>query len=100
MKIEKLKKAMGRVRDPRRTDRGHILHKLVDILVIGLCTILCNGNDFEDMEVFGKEREEWFRGFLTLPNGIPDSDTFRRIFRRSWRKPYMIGFVKYARTEG
>ncbi len=82
MKIEKLKKAMGRVRDPRRTDRGHILHKLVDILVIGLCTILCNGNDFEDMEVFGKEREEWFRGFLTLPNGIPDSDTFRRIFER------------------
>ena len=82
MKIEKLKKAMWRVKDPRRTDRGHILHKLVDILVIGLCAILCNGNDFEDMEVFGKEREEWFRGFLTLPNGIPDSDTFRRIFER------------------
>jgi predicted transposase YbfD/YdcC len=82
MKIEKLKKVMGRVKDPRRTDRGHILHKLVDILVIGLCTILCNGNDFEDMEVFGKERETWFRGFLTLPNGIPDSDTFRRIFER------------------
>ena len=53
MKIEKLKKAMGRVRDPRRTDRGHILHKLVDILVIGLCTILCNGEDYEDMEAFG-----------------------------------------------
>ena len=82
MKIEKLKKAMGRVKDPRRTDRGHILHKLADILVIGLCTILCNGEDFEDMEVFGKEREAWFRGFLTLPNGIPDSDTFRRIFER------------------
>ena len=82
MKIEKLKKAMGRVKDPRRTDRGHILHKLVDILVIGLCAILCNGNDFEDMEAFGKEREAWFRGFLTLPNGIPDSDAFRRIFER------------------
>ena len=54
MKIEKLKKAMGRVKAPRRTDRGHILHKLIDILVIGLCTILCNGNDFEDMEALGR----------------------------------------------
>lgn len=82
MKVEKLKKAMERVRDPRRTDRGHILHKLADILVIGLCTILCNGEDFEDMEVFGREREAWFGRFPELPNGIPDSDTFRRIFER------------------
>jgi predicted transposase YbfD/YdcC len=34
------------------------------------------------MEEFGKEREEWLRNFLELPNGIPDSDTFRRIFER------------------
>ena len=82
MKVQKLEEAMEKVRDPRRTDRGHILHKLVDILVIGLCTIVCNGEDFEDMEVFGREREAWFRTFLELPNGIPDSDTFRRMFER------------------
>jgi predicted transposase YbfD/YdcC len=34
------------------------------------------------MEEFGKDREEWLRGFLELPNGIPDSDTFRRVFER------------------
>lgn len=34
------------------------------------------------MEEFGEEREEWLRGFLELPNGIPDSDTFRRVFER------------------
>ena len=28
------------------------------------------------------EREEWLRTFLELPNGIPDSDTFRRLFER------------------
>lgn len=27
-------------------------------------------------------REEWLRTFLELPNGIPDSDTFRRVFER------------------
>ena len=34
------------------------------------------------MEEFGKDREEWLRGFLELPNGIPDSDTFRRVYER------------------
>ncbi len=32
------------------------------------------------MEDFGKEREDFLRKFLELPHGIPDSDTFRRIF--------------------
>lgn len=32
------------------------------------------------MEEFSREREEFLRKFLELPNGIPDSDTFRRVF--------------------
>ena len=34
------------------------------------------------MEAFGELREEWLRKFLELPHGIPDSDTFRRVFER------------------
>jgi hypothetical protein len=34
------------------------------------------------MEEFGLERQEWLKTFLELPNGIPDSDTFRRVFER------------------
>ncbi len=34
------------------------------------------------MEEFGKQRREWLEKFLELPNGIPDSDTFRRVFER------------------
>lgn len=77
-----MKKALEQMEDPRRTERGHILHRLEDIIIIGLCTLLCNGSDFTDMEEFGKQREEWLRKFLTLPHGIPDSDTFRRVFER------------------
>ena len=82
MKLEDLKSTLSRIEDPRRTDRGHLLHKLEDIIIIGLCTFVCNGSDFTDMEDFGTEREDWLRGFLELPNGIPDSDTFRRVFER------------------
>lgn len=56
--------------------------KLEDILIMGLCTIVCGGEDFTDMENFGQEREGWLRGFLELPNGISDADTFRRVFER------------------
>ena len=34
------------------------------------------------MEVFGKSRREYLAKFLELPNGIPDSDTFRRVFEK------------------
>lgn len=82
MSIETLKKEMGKIKDPRRTRYGNIRHKLEDILIIGLCSTVCMGVDFIDMEDFGKEHEEFLRGFLELPNGIPTSDTFRRVFER------------------
>jgi Transposase len=81
MKIKRLIEEIKGIKDPRRR-YGNIRHKLADILVIGLCTIMCKGEDFTDMEDFGNEREEWLKTFLELPNGIPDSDTFRRVFER------------------
>ena len=81
MEMRRLKENLSEIKDCRR-DYGNILHKLVDIMVIGLCSTICCGEDFVDMEEFGRDREEWLRGFLALPNGIPDSDTFRRVFER------------------
>ena len=34
------------------------------------------------MEAFGKSRQKYLAKFLELPNGIPDSDTFRRVFEK------------------
>lgn len=81
MDIKKLQEGVKEITDPRR-QWGNLRHKLEDILIIGLCSVICQGEDFEDMEVFGKEREEWLKKFLELPHGIPDSDTFRRVFER------------------
>ena len=55
-------------------------HELVDVLVIAICTLLCVGESFYDMEDFGKAKEDWFRTFLSLRNGIPSHDTFTRVF--------------------
>ena len=64
--------------DPR-VDRTRA-HRLLDILVIGICTLLCGGESFNDMEDFGAAKHEWFKTFLELPNGIPSHDTFNRVF--------------------
>jgi hypothetical protein len=81
MRIEKLKAEIKGITDPRR-EWGNKRHKQEDILIIGLCSVISSGEDFVDMEEFGRDRENWLRGFLELPNGIPDSDTFRRVFER------------------
>jgi len=55
------------------------------------------------MEEFGKEREEWLRTFLELPNGIPDSDTFRRVFERlnpESLSKYLYDWLECHRAEG
>ena len=81
MDIVRLKEKLENIPDPRRP-WGNLRHKLEDILVIGLAALLCNGEDFEDMEAFGQEREAELRRFLELPGGIPDESTFFRVFQR------------------
>lgn len=64
--------------DPRVEGRSY--HQLIDILVIGICTVICGGDDYPSMEAFGKAKEKWLGSFLELPHGIPSSDTFWRVF--------------------
>jgi hypothetical protein len=52
----------------------------MDILVIALCATISGAEGFNDIELYGKNKEEWLRTFLALPNGIPSHDTFNRVF--------------------
>lgn len=67
------------VTDPRVT--GRCLHLLSDILLIGLCTYLTGGSDYQDMRLFGLERGSDLGDLLSLPNGVPSEDTFERVFK-------------------
>ena len=55
-------------------------HQLLDIIVIARCAVICGADNSVEIEEFGKAREDWFRRFLALPNGIPAHDTFGRVF--------------------
>jgi len=67
--------------DPRRETKNK-LHKLEDILMIVLCSLLSGVNDWVGMEDFANDREDWFRSFLELPNGIPSHDTLSTVLGR------------------
>ena len=79
--IERMQTALSVVEYPRR-QWGNVRDKLNDILVIELCSTITRGEGFDEMEELGKAWEGWFRTFLELPKGIPDEDTFRRVFER------------------
>lgn len=68
----------GTLEDPRieRTKR----HSMTDILVLSICGFVCGIDTWVDLEEFAEIREDWFRTFLELPNGIPSHDTFGRFF--------------------
>jgi predicted transposase YbfD/YdcC len=65
--------------DPRRAHGQD--HRLTDLLVIAVCTLLVGGESAYDMEDFGRAREAWLRSFLPLPHGIASHDTFNRLFQ-------------------
>lgn len=71
-------KCFSDLSDPRilkKTD-----HKLIDIVVIAICAVICGADKWTQLEEYGKTNHKWFKKFLDLPNGIPSHDTFRRIF--------------------
>ena len=73
-------------------------HKLIDVLTIGVCCVICGGDGFNDMETFGKAKQDWFQGFLELPSGIPSHDTFNRIFSAIDPKAFTECFVQWTET--
>lgn len=82
------------VPDPR-VDRTKS-HKLIDILVISICTFLCSGESFNDMEEFGYAKYDWLKTFLELPNGIPTHDTFNRVFAALDPQKFLESFLRWT----
>ena len=65
------------ISDPRADNARHLLN---EIFFISLCAVICGADSWEDIELYGKSKRTWLKGFLRLPHGIPSDDTYRRVF--------------------
>ncbi|NJK83196.1 MAG: ISAs1 family transposase [Saprospiraceae bacterium] len=64
--------------DPRRTTLLK-MHNLSDILMLSLLATVSGCENDEEIAEYGKSKEAFLRGFLSLPNGIPSHDTITRV---------------------
>jgi predicted transposase YbfD/YdcC len=83
--------------DPRM-ETANKLHKLVDILVIATCAVIGGADGWEEIAEYGRAKEDFFRRFLELPNGIPSHDTFERVFIKLAPDAFADRFGRWMRA--
>jgi predicted transposase YbfD/YdcC len=94
--IGRITEHFGKVRDPRIGNATR--HKLMDILVIAICGVVCGADGWSDVALFGKSKFKWFKTFLELPHGIPSHDTFGRVFGLIKPEEFQHSFLDWVKT--
>ena len=75
-----------------------IEHRLIDIVGITICAVICGADSWVEIEQYGKSKVKWLRGFLALPNGIPSHDTIRRLFAQLDPEQLQSCFLSWIET--
>ncbi|MGB3571646.1 MAG: ISAs1 family transposase, partial [Phormidesmis sp.] len=70
----------GELSDPR--GRKGVEHPFLSIVMIAILATIGGATGWEDIETYGESHEAWLSTFLELPRGIPQADTYRRVFER------------------
>ena len=73
-------------------------HKLIDIITIAICAVICGAEGWTDIETYGVTKYEWLKQFLELPNGIPSHDTFARVFARLNTQQFQQCFLNWIKA--
>ncbi len=73
-------------------------HKLIDIITIAICAVICGADSWVAIETYGLAKYEWLQQFLDLPNGIPSHDTFARVFARIEPQQFQDCFLDWIKS--
>ena len=92
--LEGIEVHFSKVTDPR-VDRTKE-HKLIDMIAIAICAVICGAEGWTDIENFGNSKLTWLKTFLELPNGIPSHDTFGRVFSLIDAQQFQLAFYEWV----
>jgi len=84
------------LKDPRV--RGRTQHRLIDLIVIAICGVIADCDNWREIELFAQQRAAWFKRFLSLRNGIPSHDTLERVFDRIDPRAFALCFVGWVQA--
>jgi predicted transposase YbfD/YdcC len=94
--FRELLSSFSSIEDPRESKKRE--HLLLDVLAISVCAALAHAESFEDVALYGRSKRAWLSRFLSLPNGIPSHDTFRRVFMPIDVKSFERCFLDWTRA--
>ena len=72
-----LHKYFSKLPDPRSFKNQK--HSFTDIIVLTVVAVICGAESWDDIELFGKSKQEFLSNILYFPNGIPSHDTINRV---------------------
>ncbi|MEA5453084.1 ISAs1 family transposase [Leptolyngbya sp. CCNP1308] len=82
--------------DPRT---GYLIeHRLVDIVALTICAVVCGAETWVDIEAYGQSKVDWLSTFLALPHGIPSHDTISRLFAQLDPHQLQDCFLSWVQT--
>lgn len=90
----KLKTIFGQIPDFRRSHKQ--LYDLESILLIGIISVICGADSWNEMENYAQSKEKFLCTFLDLPNGIPSHDTFNRVFSNIDSQAFESCFIEWV----
>lgn len=73
-----------------------VVHPLKEILFLVLCGVISGFTEFSDIELYGKERIDYLRKFLSFRAGIPSHDTLDRVFQRINPASFQSCFINWV----
>jgi predicted transposase YbfD/YdcC len=74
------------------------LHSVEEILLVTFCGVVACCDGWEDIELFGKTKIDFFKKHLPFVNGIPSDDTLRRFFRVLDPKIFEAYFIDWLKS--
>lgn len=68
------------MKDPRRTNKGHYLYPLEEILFLSISAVISGMDDWTSIHMFGQLKLSWLRQYLPYKHGIPSHDVLGKVF--------------------